>query len=124
MNTSAIGLDTRITTLSAPARAEFGHDHYAYQDGQRLLIGTTRTLRPLEAETGSDFRHRINAIVAAIGGYATTSIEVDEEIRAGVIVQATVTIHYPPEPAPIREDARAAGGRPAGPRGQRGRASV
>ncbi|MBX0329102.1 hypothetical protein K2Z83_15600 [Oscillochloris sp. ZM17-4] len=122
MNTSAIGLDARITTLSAPARSEFGHDHYAYQDGQRLLIGTTRTLRPLESETGSDFRHRINAIVAAISGYVTISIEVDEEIRAGVIVQATIRVRYPPEPAAIRTDARTAGGRPAGPRGSRARA--
>ncbi len=113
------GIEAR-STASLPGRSEFGADLYTYQDGQRMIIGASRTIRPLEGESGSDFRRRVEAIVIAIDGHKVKTVELSEEIRAGIIVQAMVAVRWPPEPAPIQEDGRLAGGRPTGPRGARG----
>lgn len=108
-------------SISAAMRSDFGHDHYAYLTGNRMLVGTTRTFRPVVGESGEDFRLRINGLVGVLETYPTTGIEVDEEIRAGVIVQAVIRVRYTPEPCVIQPDRRAAGGRPSGARGVRGK---
>lgn len=103
---------------SLPGRTEFGHDHYGYIDGQRMRLGATRTLRPIEGETGTAFRCRVDSLAQQLLPCGT--LVVDEEIRGGVVVQAILRLRMDPEPAPILDDARRAGGRPSGPRGSRG----
>jgi hypothetical protein len=106
---------------SLPGRAEFGQDHYTYIDGQRMRVGATRTLRPGEGETGADFRRRVDDLAQQLLPCGT--LLVDEELRGGVVVQAILRLQVAPEPAPILDDARKAGGRPNGPRGRRGGSS-
>ncbi|NNJ12127.1 hypothetical protein EKD04_017490 [Chloroflexales bacterium ZM16-3] len=113
------GIEAR-SIASLPGRSEFGNDLFVYEDGQRMLAGASRTIRPHDGETGSEFRRRVEAIVIAIDGHKVKTVELSEEIRAGIIVQAQVAVRWPPEPAPIQDDGRLAGGRPTGPRGTRG----
>lgn len=103
---------------SLPGRAEFGQDHYTYTDGQRMRVGATRSLRPSEGETGSAFRRRVDELAQQL--LLCGTLRVDEELRGGVVVQAILHLTVEPEPAPILEDDRHAGGRPSGPRGRRG----
>lgn len=107
---------------SLPSRSEFGFEHYRYpSQQQRQWVGTTRTLRPTEGETGAQFRARVDALVASLPPYGIIDVVVDEEIRAGVIVQATIRIIREPEAAVVPpDDQRLAKGRPGGPRGARG----
>lgn len=109
---------TASASAALPGRAEFGHDHFAYIDGQRMRVGATRTLRPLDGESGCAFRQRVDTLVHQL--LACGTLEIDEEIRGGIVVQAIIRLHSPPEPAPIYDDHRLAGGRPAGARGRRG----
>ena len=115
-------MDAALFSPSLPGRNEFGVEHFAYPSQQhRLWIGTTRTLRPTEGETGAAFRSRIDLLVASIDPCGIIEVTVDEEIRAGVIVQATIHIRRNPELVAVTpDDLRAAGGRPSSPRGARG----
>ncbi|NTU85526.1 MAG: hypothetical protein HGA45_40250 [Chloroflexales bacterium] len=108
---------------SLPGRSEFGYEHYRYlaQQQQREWVGTTRTLRPAEGETGAQFRVRVDSLVASLPSCGIIDVTVDEEIRAGVVVQATIRIAREPEPSVVpADDLRVAKGRPSGPRGSRG----
>ena len=107
-----------VHATGVPSRAEFGLDHYGYVDGQRMRVGATRTLRPQDGESGAAFRRRVDLLAQQL--LACGTLELDEEIRSGVVVQATLRLRIPPEPAPIVDDQRRAGGRPSGPRGSRG----
>lgn len=109
-----------------PGRNEFGVEHYRYpverhQGAPRLWVGTTRTIRPLDGETGSEFRARVDSLVAGLDPCGIIEVTVDEEIRAGVVVQATIRVVRSPALAAVSpDDHRVAGGRPGGPRGTRG----
>lgn len=111
-----------VFSPALPSRNEFGIEHYSYpQQQRRHWIGTTRTIRPIEGETGASFRMRVDSIVASLDPCGIIDVTVDEEIRAGVVVQATIHINRSPEPVTIvPDDQRAAGGRPSSPRGTRG----
>ncbi len=113
-----VAAEALSSSPSLPGRTEFGHDHYAYVDGQRMRVGATRTLRPGEGETGAAFRRRVDELAQQLLRCGT--LQVDEEIRSGVVVQAVLRLQLAPEPAPILDDSRLAGGRPSGPRGRRG----
>jgi hypothetical protein len=113
-----VAAEAIASSPSLPSRTEFGHDHYAYVDGQRMRVGATRTLRPSDGETGASFRHRVDDLAQQLLLCGTLSV--DEEIRSGVVVQAILRLQFAPEPAPILDDSRLAGGRPSGPRGKRG----
>ena len=107
-----------VHSLPLPSRTEFGFDHYGYLDGERMRVGATRTLRPADGESGVAFRQRVDLLALQLLSCGT--IELDEEIRSGVVVQATLRLRTPPEPVPVGSDLRRAGGRPVGPRGRRG----
>ncbi len=105
--------------LTLPGRNEFGAEHYAYPGQLRLWVGSTRTLRPIEGETGASFRGRVDSLIAALDPCGIIDVTVDEDIRAGAVVQATIRITRSPSPVSAGRDQRIASGRPSGSRGVR-----
>ncbi len=101
--------------------AEFGHDHYTYIEGQRMLVGMTRTIRPGAGETGEAFRHRVADLVQPL--LATgRNLNVDEELHDGNLVQVIVHVEVAPTPSPPSDHRIVGRRRPGGPRGPRVRA--
>lgn len=104
-----------------PGRAEFGHERFRYVNGERYWVGSVRTLRAADDETGGAFRARAHALIALLDPCGIIDVTVDEEIRGGVLVQITITVTREPQRVDLSsDDHRLAGGRPSGPRGARG----
>ena len=112
---------TNVLARTLPGRNEFGSEHYAYPGQLRLWVGSTRTVRPIAGETGTTFRGRVDSLIAELDPCGIIEVTVDEDIRAGAVVQATIHITRSPSAVTERpDDQRAASGRPSGSRGGRG----
>lgn len=75
----------------------YGHDHYVYVAGHRVLVGITRTLRPGAGESGAAFRRRVDDMARTLGARGGV-LTVDEDLRDGILVQVWVRLHLTPLP--------------------------
>lgn len=76
---------------------DYGRDIYRYLGGQRVRIGTVRTIRPYPAEEGdrTAFETRIERMVEQLLAlYEVDSIDTDYERRAGRVVLCTITVRF------------------------------
>ncbi len=85
-----------------PHLAEFGFDHYTYMEGQRMHVGLTRTLRPTAGEPSADFRQRMTRLVQHLAAAeGIVGIDMDEELRDGLLWQCVIRLRLAPTPAPL-----------------------
>jgi len=104
-----------------PTDSEHGRDFYIREGGARLRVRMIRTVEPKATETNADFERRMDMAAAGLERMdGIQRVEYDFEWRRGAIVRCTFDIAHLPRPSPIEDDERPAGGRPGGPRGQRG----
>jgi hypothetical protein len=97
---------------SSNSPEDFGRDIWrTLRGGQRVLLGTVRTVRPYPAEEGNQkaFEARMNLMAdRLLEDPVVDSVDTDYERKHGRVVLCTITVRYVAESAP--ETARAAFG--------------
>ena len=103
--------------------SEYGSEDYSYSPNQseRLKSTFTRTIRPTDDETNSQFETRMDRMARAlVNQHGCLHVNLKLCRADGAIVECIVTVIYDaPKEAPIMLDQRRAGGRVPG-RGCRG----